>query len=117
VGKKTKLRKKLTPDYKVSCKRLILRRALYNSRQVPKVTLETEKIKRFTKIDSYWRNKVQNYCSIFLPDYPSFFLILRPNKPNHVDFWRLHQLVSRYRWRLSYLALLLERMVKRDERA
>ena len=43
------LRKKLTPDYKVGCKRLVGSEKFYEAVQHPNVTLETSSIDRYTK--------------------------------------------------------------------
>lgn len=43
------LRARLTPDYRVGCKRLIMSDQFYEAMQKPNVELVTEKIERFTK--------------------------------------------------------------------
>jgi cation diffusion facilitator CzcD-associated flavoprotein CzcO len=115
------LREKLTPNYKVGCKRLVMSGTFYDAIQQPNVELLTEGIKRFTEhgietadgvvheldvvimstgfdpaafmrpmnlvgksgqdIDTHWKNKIQAYRSLFIPDYPNFFLMLGPNTP------------------------------------
>jgi len=115
------LRKKLTPDYKVGCKRIILNNLFYDAVQKPNVHLVTDKIdavnpqgiqcaggkqvdldvlilatgfhpfnfmrpmnmvgKNGVHIESAWKNKIQAYRSLFLPDFPNFFLMLGPNTP------------------------------------
>ncbi|HET8708523.1 MAG TPA: NAD(P)/FAD-dependent oxidoreductase [Pseudomonadales bacterium] len=115
------LRKKLTPNYKVGCKRIILNNVFYDAVQKPNVHLITDKIasinpagiqledgkqidldvivlatgfhpfnfmrpmnmvgKNGVHIDQAWKNKIQAYRSVFLPDFPNFFLMLGPNTP------------------------------------
>jgi cation diffusion facilitator CzcD-associated flavoprotein CzcO len=115
------LRKKLTPDYKVGCKRLIVNKTFYNAVQRNNVDLVTEGITEITpkgiktgdgkeheldalvlstgfhhfnfmrpmdmrgkeglKIDDAWSKKIQAYRSMFLPNFPNFFLMLGPNTP------------------------------------
>lgn len=115
------LRKKLTPNYKVGCKRIVLNNSFYDAIQQPNVHLETDKIEAITPqgvrcaggkqidldvlilatgfhpfnfmrpmnlvgrngvhIEDAWKNKIQAYRSLFLPDFPNFFLMLGPNTP------------------------------------
>lgn len=114
------LRKKLTPDYKVGCKRIIMSDSYYEAMQQPNVDLVTDGIEsvnetgiktkdgrqhdldvlvlatgfnpfafmrpmnlkgKHADIEASWKNKVQAYRSICLPDYPNFFLMLGPNTP------------------------------------
>ncbi len=115
------LRAKLTPDYKVGCKRLIANGSFYEAIQQPNAELVTEGIdnieaqgvrtvdgrlheldvlvystgfhpfnfmrpmhmtgKGGRHIDDAWAEKVQAYRSLFIPDFPNFFLMLGPNTP------------------------------------
>ena len=115
------LRAKLTPDYKVGCKRLIANGTFYEAIQQPNAVLVTERIERLepagvrtqdgrlheldvvvyatgfhpfnfmrpmdmrgkggVSIDDVWANKVQAYRSLFIPQFPNFFLMLGPNTP------------------------------------
>lgn len=119
--KNAALRKKLTPNYKVGCKRIVLNNIFYDAIQAKNVHLETDKIKEINAqgincegnkqidldviilatgfhpfnfmrpmnligkngihIDDAWKNKIQAYRSLFLPDFPNFFLMLGPNTP------------------------------------
>ncbi|MGB0907124.1 MAG: flavin-containing monooxygenase [Maricaulaceae bacterium] len=119
--KDKELRAKLTPDYKMGCKRIIMNTSYYKAVQMPNVELETTGIKGFTKtgiemadgthhdldvvvmatgfdprafmrpmkligkngkdIGALWDKKVQAYRSVYVPDYPNFFLMLGPNTP------------------------------------
>lgn len=115
------LRKKLTPDYRVGCKRIVLNNTFYDAIQKPNVQLVTDRIaainssgvqcanegqidldvivlatgfhpfnfmrpmkfvgKNGTDIEEAWQQKIQAYRSMFLPDFPNFFLMLGPNSP------------------------------------
>ncbi len=119
--KDPELRAKLTPDYKVGCKRLIANGTFYEAIQKPNADLVTEGIQHIEAsgvrtadgklheldvlvystgfhpfnfmrpmemrgkgglhINDAWASKVQAYRSLFIPDFPNFFLMLGPNTP------------------------------------
>ena len=147
--KDSALRKKLTPNYKVGCKRLVLSTSFYEAIQQPNVELETTGIKRFTPtgiemvdgahheldvvvlatgfdpaafmrpmnlvgkdgvdIDTHWKKKVQAYRSMFIPDYPNFFLMLGPNTPiGNISVIYLSEVQT------SYLLKMIDRWRNRE---
>ncbi|MCY7295588.1 flavin-containing monooxygenase [Alteromonas sp. a30] len=115
------LRKKLTPDYQIGCKRVIVNSTFYPAIQKPNAHLITEGIEEITEtgirtkdgkhhdldvlvlstgfqpfnfmrpmnltgknglhIDTAWKDKIDAYRSILLPDFPNFFLMLGPFTP------------------------------------
>ena len=119
--KDPELRAKLTPDYKVGCKRLIANGTFYPAIQQANAELVTEGIQQIEEagvrtddgrlheldvlvfstgfhpfnfmrpmamqgkngadINDVWADKVQAYRSLFIPDFPNFFLMLGPNTP------------------------------------
>ncbi len=119
--KDPELRAKLTPDYKLGCKRVVINSRLYDAIQQPNAHLVTEGIEQIeangirTKdgklhhldaivlatgfdaaafmrpmefvgknnmsIEQAWKKKIQAYRSMFLPNFPNFFLMLGPNSP------------------------------------
>jgi cation diffusion facilitator CzcD-associated flavoprotein CzcO len=119
--KNAELRKKLTPDFKVGCKRVVINTTFFPAMQRDNVELVTDGISEITptgvktkdgrdheldvlilstgfnptafmrpmnmtgrdglKIDNAWENKIHTYRSLFLPNFPNFFLMLGPNTP------------------------------------
>lgn len=119
--KNPELLAKLTPDYKMGCKRVVINERFYRAIQEPNAQLVTEGIKGIeangirTKdgqlheadiivlatgfnaaafmrpmdfigkngvtIDEAWEKKLSAYQSMFLPNFPNFFLMLGPNSP------------------------------------
>ncbi len=115
------LRAKLTPDYEIGCKRVVMNAEFYDAIQRDNASLVTEAIDsiepngirtadgclheldvivyatgfdpvaymrpmQFLGVDGadinlVWRDKVQAYRSVCLPDFPNFFLMLGPNSP------------------------------------
>ena len=119
--KDPELRKKLTPDFEVGCKRVVINTTFFPAMQRDNVELITNGISEITplgvktkdgrehdfdililstgfnptafmrpmnmigkdglKIDDAWKNKIHTYRSLFLPNFPNFFLMLGPNTP------------------------------------
>lgn len=115
------LRKKLTPDYKLGCKRVVINSTFYDAIQKPNAHLVTDGIdhieaggvvskdgklheldvlvlatgfdpaafmrpmefrgRNSLSIDDAWAKKVTAYQSMFVPEFPNFFLMLGPNSP------------------------------------
>lgn len=115
------LREKLTPDYEVGCKRLVINNTFYDAVQRDNVDLVTEGIQEITargvvtndgveheldvlvlstgfdpfafmrpmdvrglnglEINTAWKDKIQGYRSVIVPNFPNFFLMLGPNTP------------------------------------
>lgn len=115
------LREKLTPNYTVGCKRVIINNTFYDAIQKPNAHLITDGIEKITEtgivtkdgkshdldvlvlstgfdpfsfmrpmnltgkdklpIDDAWANGIRSYRSMFLPNYPNFFLMLGPYTP------------------------------------
>ena len=115
------LRKQLTPNYKVGCKRIIVSSRFYKAMQQPNAKLVVDGIERVEpegiktidnklhqldvivfatgfdslaymrpialsgtnnlSINDAWKNKLENYRSLFIPGFPNFFLMLGPNCP------------------------------------
>lgn len=115
------LRDKLTPDYEVGCKRLVINSTFYDAVQRTNVDLIAEGIKEITpkgiisadgevheldvlvlstgfdpfafmrpmdvrglhglEINTAWKDKIQGYRSVIVPNFPNFFLMLGPNTP------------------------------------
>lgn len=119
--KDSELRAKLTPDYQIGCKRVVMNAEFYAAIQRNNAELVAESIATIEKegirtqdgelheldvivyatgfdplafmrpmqfrgvngidINDVWRDKVQAYRSVCLPEFPNFFLMLGPNSP------------------------------------
>ncbi|MDQ7049411.1 MAG: NAD(P)/FAD-dependent oxidoreductase [Enterobacterales bacterium] len=119
------LRKKLTPNYQVGCKRIIFNQTYYKAIQTSNAELVTDSIEKINSqgiitrnpenkfqqhdvdlivyatgfdafkfmrpinligkngisIEQAWSQEIKLYRSMFMPEFPNFFLMLGPNTP------------------------------------
>jgi cation diffusion facilitator CzcD-associated flavoprotein CzcO len=78
------LRAKLTPDYRIGCKRILMSNEYYAALQAPNASVVTEGIAEIRglgglDLNENWRSGAEAYKGTTVSGFPNFFMLMGPN--------------------------------------